>query len=700
MSESKPNRYFSRDVSWVEFNARVLDEALNPNVPLLERLKFLAIVSSNFDEFFMVRVAGLKRQLASAGGLVSHHTLVDEYETITARCHELVAQQSKCLRDEVLPALAAESVTLLSAEGIADHLRYVRSHFEGEIFPVLTPIAIGEQVPILGNLMLHVACRFVAPDGGTEPALAVVPLPESISRFHLLPSDEGLVFALLEDIVIANLSRLFPGREILDYAVLRSTRDADVWVDEERDDDFKDAMSEVLEQRRHGGFVRLEIATESCDLRNHLRGMLELSEADVYTISATLDLAAFMGLVGSLSDERRHLCNEKWLPQLPEDLADVDLDTPLWQVLARRDVLLHHPYESFDPVVRLLEDAAVDDNVLAIKMTLYRTSGDSPVSDALIRAARNGKQVTVLVELKARFDEARNISRANELEQAGAIVIYGLADLKVHSKAMMIVRREPEGIRQYLHLGTGNYNEKTARLYVDMGLLTSNEELAYELSQFFNAITGHSSVPSLTHLTMAPTGLKRRLLQLIAREASRSSEHEPGLIMAKMNSLADPEVIHALYEASRQGVCIQLNVRGICTLVPGVKGMSENIDVISIVDRYLEHTRILYVQNGGSEEIYLGSADWMPRNLDRRVELMFPIHGAAHRTRIRKMLKRFFADNTNAHRLLPDGSFKRLKPKRGEKAVNAQCAFYAEAEQVSEAARQAARRHLKVRRKS
>jgi polyphosphate kinase len=697
MSESVPNRYFSRDFSWVEFNARVLDEALNPNVPLLERLKFLAIVSSNFDEFFMVRLAGLKRPMGITG-LVKQHTLIDDYETVTARCHELVEQQSACLSEEIWPALAAESITILSHAEIAEHYHFVRSHFEGEIYPVLTPIALGAQVPILGNLMLHVACRFLSKEGA-EPTVAVVPLPESISRFHLVPTDNGLVFALLEDIVIANLSRLFPGREILDYAVVRFTRDADVWVDEERDDDFKDAMSEVLEQRRHGGFVRLEIATESCELRNHLRLMLELNEADVYAISAALDLASFMGLAGSLGDERRHLCNEKWVPQLPADLADVDPDAPLWEVLARRDVLLHHPYESFDPVLRLLEDAADDPHVLAIKMTLYRTSGDSPVSDALIRAARKGKQVTVVVELKARFDEARNISRANELEQAGAIVIYGLADLKVHSKAMMIVRREPEGIRQYLHLGTGNYNEKTARLYVDMGLLTSNEELAYELSQFFNAITGHSQVPTLTHLAMAPNALKQRLLQLIARERSRSSAHEPGLIMAKMNSLADPEVIDALYAASQAGVRIKLNVRGICTLVPGVPGMSENIEVVSIVDRYLEHTRILYLENGGSEEIYLGSADWMPRNLDRRVELMFPIHSAAHRKRIRKILDRFFADNTNTHRLLPDGSFKRLKPGRDKKAVNAQATFYAEAEQVSKTARQAARRQLKVRRK-
>ncbi|MFT5126887.1 MAG: polyphosphate kinase, partial [Rhodothermales bacterium] len=595
-------------------------------------------------------------------------------------------------------ALAAESITILDYGQLSEHLRFVRSHFEGEIYPVLTPIALGAGVPILGNLMLHVACRFVGKDDA-EPALAVVPLPDCVSRFHTVPTGDGLVFALLEDIVIANLSRLFPGREILDVAVVRFTRDADIWVDEERDDDFKDAMSEVLEQRRHGGFVRLEIATESCELRNFLRGMLELNEADIYPILGPLDLGSFMSLASSLGDDRRHLCNDNWAPQLPADLADIDPDTPLWDVIARRDVLLHHPYESFDPVVRLLEDAADDPGVLAIKMTLYRTSGDSPVSDALIRAARNGKQVTVLVELKARFDEARNIRRANELEQAGAIVIYGLADLKVHSKAMMIVRREPEGIRRYLHLGTGNYNEKTARLYVDMGLLTSNEEIAYELSQFFNSITGHSQVPTLTHLAMAPTALKRRLLQLIAREVSRSSAHEPGLIMAKMNSLADPEVIDALYDASRKGVRIKLNVRGICTLISGVPGMSENIEVLSIVDRYLEHTRIFYVQNGGSDEVYLASADWMPRNLDRRVELMFPIYLPAHRVRIRKILERLFADNTNAHRMRPDGSFERLTAGADETAINAQSAFYAEAECVSETARQAARRQLKVRRK-
>ena len=696
MSETPANQYFSRDASWVEFNARVLDEALNADLPLLDRLKFLAIVSSNFDEFFMVRVAGLKRSLASASRMVKHHSLTDEYEAITQRAHELVQQQCACLMNDLLPALEDAKVNLLSGEQLAPHSRHLRGQFESEIFPVLTPIAIRSEVPILANLTLHVACRLKSDDG---PELALIPLPHGIARFQELPSTRGLTFALLEDIVIANLQPLFPGREIIDVAVVRFTRDADIWVDEERDEDFKDAMSEVLEQRRHGGFVRLEIRTESCELRNTLRLMLELNEANVYAMQAPLDLGAFMGFAGSLGDERPKLRREKWPPQVPADLADVDLDAPLWDTIARRDLLLHHPYESFDPVVRLLEDAADDPDVLAIKMTLYRTSGDSAITKALVRAARSGKQVTVLVELKARFDEARNITRANELEQAGAIVIWGLRDLKVHCKAMLIVRREPQGIRSYVHLGTGNYNEGTARLYVDMGLLTANAEMAFELSRVFNAITGHSQVPTLTHLAMAPTGLKRRLLSLIARETSRSTANDPGLIMAKMNSLAHPEIIDALYKASQAGVRILLNVRGICTLVPGVPGLSENIEVVSIVDRFLEHTRILYLQNGGSEEVYLGSADWMPRNLDRRVELMFPIHDVDHQRRILKVLRCFFSDNTNAHRLLPSGRFERLTAVGGERAINAQSNFYADAQRVGEAARQAARRQLKVRRK-
>ena len=456
-----------------------------------------------------------------------------------------------------------------------------------------------------------------------------------------------------------------------DQCLFRVTRDADFGVDEERDEDFMEAMEQVIETRDFSDAVRLNINHGSPQLRQILTEAFELAESEVYETPDPLELRNLMDIAGI--DGYDHLRDEPWKTM---QSAWVDEDETMWENIQRRDILLHHPYESFDPVVRLVQEAATDADTLAIKMTLYRTSGNSPIVKALERAAENGKQVSVLVELKARFDEERNIGWAQQLERAGVIVVYGIARLKVHSKALMVVRRERRGIKRYVHLGTGNYNDKTARLYTDLGLLTADDQLAYEVGLFFNSITGYSVIPGLKKLSMAPIALKNRVLELIGRESSRAQSAGSGLIIAKMNSLADPDVIQALYEASQNGVEIRLNVRGICMLVPGVPGLSENIRVVSVIDRYLEHSRIFWFENGGHPETYLGSADWMPRNLEKRVELMFPVENRDIQRRIRKMLDLFFQDNCKAHELAPDGTWTRVQPHKNAPRIRAQETAY------------------------
>jgi polyphosphate kinase len=472
------------------------------------------------------------------------------------------------------------------------------------------------------------------------------------------------------------------------------TRDADLGVDEERDEDFLEAMEQVLESREHSRAVRLSVTTDGGgSLAEFLRGKLGLEQSQVYEVPGPLDLGALMELAQTPGFD--HLRHDPWIPRRPAPLSG---EEELWDVLKRQDVLLHLPYESFEPVARLVQDAARDPGVLAIKMTLYRTSGDSPIVQALEEAADNGKQVMALVELKARFDEERNIQWAQRLERAGVVVVYGIAELKVHAKALMIIRREESGIIRYVHLGTGNYNDKTAKLYTDLGLFTTNRDLAYEVGLFFNAITGYSAIPALNKICISPTAMKGRIIQLIEREAMRSTPDDPGLIMAKMNSLSHPDVIEALYRASQQGVRIRLNVRGICMLVPGVPGRSDNIRVVSIVDRFLEHARIFYFRNGGAEEIYLSSADWMPRNLDRRVELLFPLQNRTLLKRTRQILEAFFRDNVKARVLQPDGSYTRLKPENDE-AFRVQQYFAEQARIAADAEEPANRKEFDVRRR-
>lgn len=678
--------FINRELSWIEFNARVLSEAENPDVPLLERLKFLSIVSSNFDEFFMVRVASVKRQLRR--GLRSTcptgMSSKEQLERIRRRVGELNERKYRVLLEEILPKLEAEGIYRLRPDAWdGEQQGYVRHFFRDRVFPVLTPVraTIGEPLQSIGNLRLHAAfllqpeaeTRVARPDEGDGPFLAVVQVPSSLERLVYLPTERPgtLAFTFLEQVILSESYQLFPGYTVTDQCLFRVTRDADFGVDEERDEDFMEAMEHVIETRDFSDAVRLNINHGSAELRKILTQAFELSEDEVYETPDPLELRNLMDIVAV--DGYEHLRDEPWKTmQSPW----VDEEESIWDNIQRRDILLHHPYESFDPVVRLVQEAATDPDTLAIKMTLYRTSGDSPIVRALETAAENGKQVSVLVELKARFDEERNIGWAQRLERAGVIVVYGIARLKVHAKALMVVRRERDGIRRYIHLGTGNYNDKTARLYTDLGLLTADDRLAYEVGLFFNAITGYSVIPGLKKLFMAPIALKNRLLELIRREASRAESSGSGLIIAKMNSLADPEVIEALYEASQKGVEVRLNIRGICMLVPGVPGVSEGIRVVSVIDRYLEHSRIFWFENGGNPETYLASADWMPRNLEKRVELMFPVENPDIQRRIRKILELFFQDNQKAHEMKSDGSWFRVAPKKGEQPFRAQGEAY------------------------
>ncbi len=675
------SHYFNRELSWLEFNARVLDQAMNASTPLLERLKFLGIVASNFDEFFMVRVAAIKSAIRCGDANPDPSGIPPSalLQTITRRVRGIIEAQYDCLMKDLLPELAHAGLALarLKEWSPAEH-RWIENYFDQRVFPLLTPLRIEDgDFPSTGNLRIHVA--FVMTDESGEEKFAMVQVPSVLERFVRLESENAAGqarYALLEDMIEVMGHRLFPGSDLAGSAVFKVTRDADSPVDEERDEDFLTALEDVLAGRQNSLPVRLSISSRSDYLAERLRIGLELEPDDVYRLPGPVDLRGFMEWAGQegLMPEADRLRDKPWTPVKmpePEDTA------AMWESIRARDRLIHVPYESFDPVIRFVDAAADDPEVLAIKMTLYRTSGDSPIIRALTRAARNRKQVCVVVELKARFDEERNISWANKLEQAGAIVVYGIARLKVHAKAALVLRRERDGgIGRYLHLSTGNYNDRTARLYSDLSIMTANAELCTEASLFFNAITGYSSVQRLKSLAVAPFDLKERLLFLIDREIQRSSPESPGLIMAKLNALADTEIIDALYRAAKAGVCIRLNIRGVCTLIPGVKGLSENISVVSVLGRYLEHARILYFQNGGAGELYLSSADWLPRNLERRVELLFPVLDESIRRRVFGILESYFLDTVQSYRLSSSGKWQRIHPPKGSEAFQAQAALY------------------------
>ncbi len=690
----RENYYFNRELSWLEFNARILEEALEKSNPLLERVKFLAIVSSNFDEFFMVRVASLKAQLRAGDATPDGSGMgpAEQLAAVSRRAREIIGRQYDCLA-EILPALAREGLAVVRPSGwTGSDRRWLEDFFTERIFPLLTPLRVGTSgedgrpgFPSTGSLRLHAAFllsregpRGAEARGEDEPGLAIVQVPPNLERFVRMPAEGTTArVALIDDVVAFFGPRLFPGYSVMESLLFKVTRDADFAVDEDRADDFIAAMEEVVVDRQNSFPVRLAVSSDSESIAERIRIAIGLDADDVYAVSGPIDLRGLMELAQSdyLPPERTaKLRDQPWPPV--QSLVPAEGST-IWDEIAAGDKLLHVPYESFDPVVHFLEEAADDPSVMAVKMTLYRTSGNSPIVRALTRAARNGKQVAVLVELKARFDEERNIAWASRLEQAGAIVVYGIARLKVHAKAALVVRREEDGsVRRYLHLSTGNYNDRTARLYADLSLFTSDDDLCREASIFFNMITGYSAVQELRSLAVAPFDLKSRLIAMIEREAQRSTPESPGLIMAKMNALADIDVINALYKASRAGAKVLLNVRGICTLVPGVKGLSENVTVVSVVGRNLEHSRIVYFNNGGAEEMYLSSADWLPRNLEKRIELMFPVRDEAARTRIREVLGAYFIDTAKAHRLGQNGRWKKVKPAEGEAPFSAQSFFY------------------------
>jgi polyphosphate kinase len=654
---SNPDRFINRELSWLAFNERVLEEAADPATPLLERVKFASIVASNLDEFFMVRVAGLRHAVADGdeapdlAGLTPRQQLA----AVGERAHALVDALYRLTTGELMPALAAAGVRLVSWSDLEPGRQVaLGDFFRDAVLPVLTPLAIdaSRPFPLLSSLSLNLALRLDAEPGETEHRLAIVQVPPGLARLVAV-GDPGS-FVLLEAIISAHLSLLFPGQPILEAAIIRLARDAELELDDEGGRTQLEQVEREVRRRRRSDVARLEVSADaSDDLVALLRGHLDIGADEVYVVPGPLDLRVLVGLTDlpgleALRDP----------PHQPVDVLATVQEADFFSLLEKRPLLLHHPYEAYDPVIALLAEAADDPDVLAIKQTLYRTSVGSPIIASLQRAAEQNKQVTVLVELTARFDEERNIRWARALEEAGAHVIYGVRGYKTHAKICLIVRRSPHGLKRYVHLGTGNYNERTARMYTDFGLITTSQAVAEDATAFFSAVTGYSDPPRLKKLVMAPTELRRRFLRLIDREQRRAKAGQQAEILAKMNSLIDEEIIEALYAAARDGVVIRLNVRGICALRPGVPGLSANIEVVSIVDRFLEHSRVYYFMNGGDEEVYLASADWMTRNLDKRVELMFPVEHPEHRAKVLYALRAMFRDNVKARWLGADGQYR------------------------------------------
>jgi polyphosphate kinase len=667
-----PYLYLNREISWLQFNDRVLALASDPDTPLLERLRFLAIVSTNLDEFFMVRVAGLREQveagMATRGsdGWTPSETL----EAIAKHIGPSVETQVRCFLDEILPALEAEGIRLADmAELGRRDLDYLRDYFLAQVFPVLTPLAVdpSHPFPYISNLSLSLAVTVRDPSSRRD-RFARVKVPGILPRF--VPLGDGCTFVPLEQVVATHLDHLFPGMTVVEAHPFRVTRDADIELAEDEADDLLVAVEQELRRRRFGAVVRLEVAASMPEhVVRLLQRELEVDDAALVTVEGPLNLGDLMGLASAV--DRPELAYEPWVGTTqPRLLGADDEGVNLFRTIREGDLLVHHPYDAFSSSVqRFIEQAADDPHVLAIKQTLYRTDGDSPIVSALIAAAEQGKQVAVLVELKARFDEASNIGWARALEQAGCHVAYGLVGLKTHSKAALVVRREGSGIRRYLHIGTGNYNAKTARLYTDMGLLSCDEDLASDLTDLFNSLTGYARPPRYRKILVAPDGLRDQIVERIARTADRHSARRPGRIVMQMNSLVDAACIRALYQASQAGVEIDLVVRGICRLRPGVPGVSETIRVRSIVGRFLEHPRVFMFSGGRSREYLIGSADLMPRNLDQRVEVVTPVDDPDLTKRLQRILDVMLADNVQAWELGEDGTWSQLRPAEGEAPV-------------------------------
>ncbi|WDQ17856.1 polyphosphate kinase 1 [Rhodopirellula sp. P2] len=744
-------RFINRELGWLEFNARVLDQADDPSVQLLERAKFLAITSSNLDEFMMVRVGSLKLQAMGGGGRrdPSGRTATEQLQAISERCQAHVDRQYQLLKNELQPLLSEHHINQIDPADCSDRsLAAAERHFRGDVLAVLSPQALHDRrFPMLPGLGIHLCVQLSpgdeigpqptpaatdsladrvpsnqkhheasqpsAPFSPNSPAseddvqetqFAVIPLGRTLGRVIPLPiekapidkavshpnsvdtspTESGYAYALLEDLVSHFVNEFFPGREVIQCKPFRITRNADIELREDGAGDLLGGMEEVLESRRLSDVVRLEIdAHANPDIRDYLIKSFQVDPQFVFDIDGPLDLTYLFSLHGLKG--MNSLRDEEWPPQRSPKINPAE---SMFTSISEGDIMLMHPYESFDPVVRLLEEAAVDPDVLAVKQILYRTSRNSPIVAALMRAAERGKYVTAIVELKARFDEARNIEWAREMEQAGVQVIYGIRGLKTHAKVCIIVRREPQGLVRYVHFGTGNYNEVTANLYGDISVLTCDEILGTDATMFFNAVTGASQPQPLQQLGMAPLTLRRQILELIQGETERSRQGQKGEIIAKMNALVDTEVIDALYLASQAGVKIRLNVRGVCCLRPGVPGMSETIEVVSIVDRFLEHARTFYFRHGGDHEMFISSADWMPRNLDRRVELLVPVIDPEARKRLRETLQLYFRDNQNAWRMQPDGSYQRLRPRKNQAPMRVQETLYHQVVENRKAAKQ------------
>ena len=671
--------YYNRELSWMDFNARVLEEATKKENPLMERLRFLAITGSNLDEFFMVRVAGVKAQVNSNYKSKNDFDLTPQelLPLLEEKAHKFMERQYSCLHRSIGPAMAKQGLRFLRCQDMTpEQLDYISQYFRQILFPVLTPLAVdgSRPFPMLANKTLNIAVYLKSKERKEEKNFAIVQVPSILPRFLELPSQEGRAFTLLEDIIIYKLDELFELHEIKAACPFRITRDSDLEIDEEAED-FMSEVKKSIKRRKRGRPVRLELLLH-CDksIRSFLIDMLKIKKSEIYEVPGPLDLTFLSKFAGIKGCE--DLC---FKPITPVPAADFWGYDDLFAAIREKDRLVHHPYESFDCVVKFIEQAAEDEDVLAIKQTLYRVSGNSPIIAALIKAAENGKQVTVLVELKARFDEENNINWANKLEKAGCHVIYGLQGLKTHCKIALVVRREEDGIRRYLHLGTGNYNDSTAKIYTDMGLFTCNSQYGANASSLFNVITGYSRPPEYQHFVVAPHGMRSFFVRRIKEETENAKKGLPCGITAKVNSLVDPEIIGLLYQASQAGVPVKLVVRGICCLIPGLPGVSENITVISIVGQLLEHSRIFRFENAGDPKIYMGSADWMPRNLDRRVELVFPIEEEDLKQRAFETLDTFLQDNTNARMMLPDTTYKHVD-RRGKTAFSCQLTFYRRAQ--------------------
>lgn len=676
---ANPNYYNNRELSWLNFNQRVLQEASDLNNPLLERMKFLAIFSSNLDEFFMVRVAGLKDQVKAGFNKPENKaglTPKQQLKAISEKAHELVHMQNRILTEEILPALGEEGFRFVKPNELnAEQKKFLQDYFENEVFPVLTPMAIDayRPFPMLLNKSLNLVVMLENDDPEAETdRVAIVQVPGVLERTIEVPSDaKGGTYVLLENVLIHFIDRIFQGYTVKNVNMFRITRNADMEIHEEGARDLLLEIEKELKKRKWGAAVRLEIKSQDFDqhVLDYLLDELEIHYKDVYEIEGAVDLTLFFPFTKKVSLLREELTYETFIPQLPEDLSSRE---DVFEKTLQQDILFYHPYESFEPVVDFISQAADDPSALAIKMTLYRVSGDSPIIESLKRAAEKGKQVTVLVELKARFDEENNVQWAKELEKAGCHVIYGMHNLKTHSKITLVVRKSAGQIERFVHLGTGNYNDATAKIYTDHGLITSKKEFGVDATNFFNYLSGYMDKPKYNHLVIAPYDIQEEFIQLIEEEIEIHKKHGNGRIIAKMNSLTDKRLIMKFYEASNAGVQIDCIIRGICCMKPGIQGVSENIHVISIVGRFLEHSRIYYFHHAGKRKIYLSSADMMTRNMIKRVEILFPIVEEELKDRLTNVLQLQLSDNAKARYQDSEGNYHYVPRNKGDIYINSQ----------------------------